>query len=99
MSILCMSVKMGGVKGVWAGIVKLHLINPHIDGIALLTGFRAFILHLEPYSSVGSLGKVCKSYHINHTRMNQRKPQKTNDGYSKHPNLGAYGHATNYWSG
>ena len=62
-SILCMSVKRGGVKGVWTGIIKLHLLNPHIDGIALLTGLRAFILHLEPHSSVGSLGKVCKSYH------------------------------------
>jgi hypothetical protein len=62
-SILCMSVKMGGVKGVWAEIVKLHLLNPHIDGIVLLTGLRAFILHLEPSSSIGSLGKVCKSYH------------------------------------
>ena len=37
-SILCMSVKKGGVKGIWVGIVKLHLFNPHIDGIALLTG-------------------------------------------------------------
>ena len=60
-SVLCMSVKRGGVKGVWAGIIKLHLLKPHIDGIALLTGLRAFILHLEPHSSVGS--KVCKSYH------------------------------------
>ena len=63
-SILCMSVKRGGVKGVWAGIIMLHLLNPHIDGIALLTGLRAFVLHLEPHSNVGSLGKVCKSYHI-----------------------------------
>jgi hypothetical protein len=62
-SILCMSVKKGGMKEVWAGIIKLHLLNPHIDGIALLTGLRAFILHLESRSSVGSLGKVCKSYH------------------------------------
>ena len=62
-SVLCMSVKRGGAKGVWAGIVKLHLLKPHIDGIALLTGLRAFILYLEPHSSVGSLGKVCKSYH------------------------------------
>jgi hypothetical protein len=51
-SILCMNVKRGGMKGVWAGIIKLHLLNPHIDGIALLTGLRAFILHLEPHSSV-----------------------------------------------
>ena len=62
-SILYMSVKRGGVTGVWAGIIKLRLLNPHIDSIALLTGLRAFILHLEPHTSVGSLGKVCKSYH------------------------------------
>jgi hypothetical protein len=62
-SILCMSVKRGGVKGVWAGIIQFHLLNPHIHGIALLTGLRAFILYLEPHSSVGYLGKVCKSYH------------------------------------
>ena len=52
-SILCMSVKRGGVKGVWVGIIKLYLLNPHIDGIALFTGLRAFILYLEPHSSVG----------------------------------------------
>ena len=62
-SVLCMSIKRGGVKGVWAGIVKLHLLNPQTDGVALLTGLRPFILHLEPHSNVGSLGKVCKSYH------------------------------------
>ena len=48
-SILCMSVKRGGVKGVWADIVKLHLLNSHIDEIALLVGQRVFILHLEPH--------------------------------------------------
>ena len=31
--------------------------------ITLLSGFRAFILHLKPHSSVGSFGKVCKTYH------------------------------------
>jgi hypothetical protein len=62
-SVLCMSIKRGGVKRVWAGIVKLHLLHPQTDGVALLTGLRPFILHLEPHSNVGSLGKVCKSYH------------------------------------
>ena len=62
-SVLCMSIKRGGVKGVWAGIVKLHLLHPQTDGVALLTGLRPFILHPEPHSHVGSLGKVCKSYH------------------------------------
>ena len=63
LSVLCMSVKRGGTKGVWAGIVKLHLLNPQTDGVALLTGLRPFILYLEPHSHVGSLGKVCKTYH------------------------------------
>ena len=45
-------------------IVKLHLFNPQIDGIALLTGLTSFILYLEPHSRVGSLGKVCKTYHF-----------------------------------
>ena len=62
----------------WAGIIKLHLLNPHIDGIALLTGFTAFILHLEPHSSVGSLGKVCKSYHTI-ARSNNLSIKITND--------------------
>jgi hypothetical protein len=62
-SVLRISIKRRGVKGVWAGIVKLHLLNPQTNGVALLTGLRPFILHLEPYSNVGSLGKVCKSYH------------------------------------
>ena len=62
-SVLCMSIKRGGIKGVWAGIIKLHLLHPQMDGVALLKGLRPFILHLEPHSHVGNLGKVCKSYH------------------------------------
>jgi hypothetical protein len=77
-SILCMSVKRGGAKGIWAGIVKLHLLNPYIDGNALLTGLRPFILYLEPHSSVGSLGKVCKSYHTI-ARNNNLSIKITND--------------------
>ena len=62
-SILCMSVKRGGEKGVWAGIIKLHLLKPETDGIAMLKGLRPFILQLDPLPKVGTLGKVCKSYH------------------------------------
>ncbi|KAG0597037.1 hypothetical protein M758_UG306300 [Ceratodon purpureus] len=62
-SILCMSVKRGGEKGVYAGIVKLHLFHPKSDGIALLKGLRPFLLQLDTSSNVGTLGKVCKSYH------------------------------------
>ena len=47
-SILCMSVKRGGEKGVWAGIIKLHLLHPETDGIAMLKGLRPFILQLDP---------------------------------------------------
>ena len=62
-SVLSMSVKRGGEKGVWAGIVKLHLLKPETDGIAMLKGLRPFILQLDPLPKVGTLGKVCKSYH------------------------------------
>ena len=61
--VLCMSVKRGGEKGVRAGIVKLHLLNPEIDGIAMLKGLRPFILQLNPLPNIATLGKVCKSYH------------------------------------
>ena len=47
-SILCMSVKRGGEKRVWAGIIKLHLLHPETDGIAMLEGLRPFILQLDP---------------------------------------------------
>ena len=62
-SILCMSVKRGGEKGVWAGIIKLHLLHPETDGIAMLKGLRPFILQLDPPPNMSTLGKVCKSYH------------------------------------
>ena len=61
-----------------AGIIKLHLLNRHIDGIVLLTGLRAFILQLEPHSSIGSLGNVCKSYHTI-ARNNNLSIKKLND--------------------
>ena len=85
-SILCMSIKRGGEKGVWAGIVKLHLLHPETDGVALLTGLRPFILYLEPHSKVGSLGKVCKSYH-SIARSNNLSIKISNDtliGVSSH---------------
>ena len=58
-SILCMSVKNAGKRGVWAGSIKLHLHKPEIDGIGLLKGLRPFILKLDKQYV---LGKVCKSY-------------------------------------
>ena len=85
-SILCMSIKRGGEKGVWAGIIKLHLLHPETDGVGLLTGLRPFILHLEPHSNMGSLGKVCKSYH-SIARSNNLSIKISNDtlvGLSSH---------------
>jgi hypothetical protein len=58
-----MNIKRGGEKEVLAGIVKLHLLHPEINGVALLTRLRPFILHLEFHSNIGSLGKICKSYY------------------------------------
>ena len=60
---MCMSVTRGGEKGVWAGIAKLHLLHPEIDGVALLKGLRPFILQLDPKSTQCTLGKACKIYH------------------------------------
>ena len=62
-SIMRMSVKRGGKKGVWAGIAKFHFLHPEIDGVALLKGLRPFILELDPNSTQGTIGKVCKTYH------------------------------------
>ena len=59
-TILYKHAKEGEQKGVWSGIIKLHLAKPEVDGINLLKGLRPFILRLdkdEPY-----LGKVCKGY-------------------------------------
>jgi len=49
-SILCMSVKNGGKKGIRAGIIKLHLLHPEIDGIAMLKGLRPLV-YSPPRSS------------------------------------------------
>ena len=59
----CMSIIIDGKKEVWAGLVKLHLLYPKIKGVALLKVLRSFILHLQPHSSVETLGKVCRAYH------------------------------------
>lgn len=52
----------GGQKGIWATIIKLHLLRQEQDGLALLKGTRYFILQLNSKGKA-SLGKVCKSYH------------------------------------
>ena len=44
----------------WSGVVKIYLQNPKKDEIALLRGFRAFILNLD--ENMDRRGKVCKTY-------------------------------------
>ena len=85
-SVLCMSSKRGGEKGVWAGIVKLHLLHPEVDGVALLKSLRPFIFNLEPHLSVGSLGKVCKSYHSfsRHNNLSIKITSETWIGMTSH---------------
>jgi hypothetical protein len=46
-TILCKHDKEGEQKGVWSGIIKLHLLRPEVDGINLLRGLRPFILRLD----------------------------------------------------
>jgi hypothetical protein len=44
----------------WTSIIKVHLLNPEVDGVALLRGKCSFILNLDynaPY-----IAKVCKSF-------------------------------------
>lgn len=67
LNIVCLSIKQGGRKGVWAGIIKLHLLKPEIDAIALLKGLRPFILILDESPMIG---KVCKSFHNISTNSN-----------------------------
>ena len=71
MAVLCYSAKRGGQRGVWNGVVKLHLQNPEIDGIKLLQGLCPFVLYFDiidgysnhPCTKKYNLGKVCKSFH------------------------------------
>jgi hypothetical protein len=59
-TILCKHAKEGEQKGIWSGIIKLHLLRPEVDGINLLKGLRPFILRLDEDEAY--IGKVCKGY-------------------------------------
>lgn len=45
---------------VWAGMVKLHLKHPELDGVALLHGTRTFAIQLD--DNVTTIAKVAKSF-------------------------------------
>lgn len=44
----------------WSGMVKIHLRNPSIDGLALLQGTRPFIITLD--DNLPTIAKIAKSY-------------------------------------
>ena len=46
----------------WAGFIKVHLLKPHKDGMALLQGHRAFVLKME--DGVKVIGKIKKKYEL-----------------------------------
>jgi hypothetical protein len=59
-TILCKHAKEGEQRGIWSGIIKLHLLIPEVDGINLLKELRPFILRLDEDEAY--IGKVCKGY-------------------------------------
>jgi hypothetical protein len=46
----------------WAGFIKIHLLRPQQDGLALLQGSRAFVMEMEDGEKV--IGKVEKGYEL-----------------------------------
>lgn len=54
----------------WMGFLKLDLLNPATDGIALLKGFRIFTLQLQNREYV--VGKAEKGFEFNSTAINRR---------------------------
>ena len=46
----------------WAGFIKVHLLHPRQDGIALLQGNRAFVMEME--DGVKVIGKVEKGFEL-----------------------------------
>jgi hypothetical protein len=59
-TILCKHTKEGEQRGIWFGIIKLHLLSPEVDGINLLKGLRPFILRLDEDEAY--ISKVYKGY-------------------------------------
>lgn len=54
----------------WLGFLKVDLLNPSIDGIALLQGHRIFTLQLQDLSYV--IGKIEKGFEFSSTAANRR---------------------------
>lgn len=54
----------------WMGFLKLDLLNPSIDAVALLKGHRIFTLQLQNGEYV--VGKAEKGFELNSTAINRR---------------------------
>ena len=54
----------------WAGFIKVHLLHPQRDGIALLQGHRAFVMEMEDGEKV--IGKVEKGFELMSKARNLR---------------------------
>ena len=54
----------------WAGFIKLHLLHPKIDGLALLRGERAFVMTMGDGESI--IGKVEKGFELITKAKNMR---------------------------
>ena len=46
----------------WAGFIEVHIFHPLQDGMALLDGYRAFVMAMEDGEKV--IGKIEKSYEL-----------------------------------
>jgi len=54
----------------WAGFIKLHLLHPKIDGLALLRGERAFVMTMGDGERI--IGKVEKGFELITKAKNMR---------------------------
>lgn len=54
----------------WLGFLRVDLLNPEVDGLALLKGHRIFVMQLQSFEFV--VGKVEKGYEFLSTANNRR---------------------------
>lgn len=53
---------LNAVTKIWAGFLKVHLLNPKLDDMALLNGHRAFVMKMADGEKV--IGKIEKWYEL-----------------------------------
>ena len=63
-------ISINPVSRKWAGFIKLHLQNPMRDGLALLTGERAFVMTMGDGENI--IGKVEKGFELITKAKNMR---------------------------